>query len=101
MKNKKFIKFLSIFMMAIMLVSTFAMPVLAAADGEVAEEAPTVWDKIVEVVSGALAVIVGIIFFIVYTVFIIFSVLLNLLFVLGEAIVDFVIMAVNTVKGLF
>ena len=101
MENKKFIKFLSIFMMAIMLVSTFAMPVLAAADGEVAEEAPTVWDKIVEVVSGALAVIVGIIFFIVYTVFIIFSVLLNLLFVLGEAIVDFVIMAVNTVKGLF
>ncbi len=101
MKNKKFIKFLSIFMMAIMLVSTFAMPVLAAADGEVAEEAPTVWDKIAEVVTGALAVIVGIIFFIVYTVFIIFSVLLNLLFVLGEAIVDFIIMAVNTVKGFF
>ena len=38
---------------------------------------------------------------IVITVFIIFAVLVNLLFVLGEAIVDFVIMAVNTVKGLF
>jgi hypothetical protein len=101
MKNKKFIKFLSIFMMAIMLVSTFAMPVLAAADGEVAEEAPTVWDKIAEVATGALAVILGIIFFIVYTVFIIFSALVNLLFVLGSAIVDFVIMVVNTVKGFF
>ena len=90
MKNKKFIKVLSIFMLAIMLVSTFATPVFAMAEGETTEEAaPTIWEQILGVITGILAVIIGVIFFIIYTVFIIFSVLVNLLFVLFDAIIGF------------
>ena len=92
MKNKKLIKFLSIFMLAIMLISTFATPVFAMAEGEVTEEAPTIWEQIFNVITSILAVIVGVIFFIIYTVFIILSALINLLFVLGQAIVDFFVM---------
>lgn len=102
MTNKKFIKFLSIFMLAIMLVSTFATPVFAMAEGEATEEAaPTIWEQILGVITSILAVIVGVIFFILYTIFILFSALVNLLFVVGEAIVTFVMTVVNYVVGLF
>lgn len=101
MKNKKFIKFLSIFMMAIMLVSTLSLPVLAAAEGEVEEAPATIWDKILNVITSILAVIAGIILAIVYTIFIVFSFLLNILFIVGETIVNFVISVVNAIAGLF
>ena len=89
MKNKKFITFISIFMLAVMLVSTLSLPVFATAKGEVAEESPTIWEQIFNVITGILAVIIGIIFFILYTIFIIFSVLINFLFVLVEGIIGF------------
>ena len=101
MKNKKIIKFLSIFMLAIMLISTLSLPVLATAEGEVAEEAPTVWEQIFNVITSIWAVIAGIILAIVYTIFIVFSFLLNILFIVGETIVNFVISVVNAIAGLF
>ena len=101
MKNKKIIKFLSIFMLAIMLVSTLSLPVLATAEGEVAEESPTVWEQIFNVITSILVVIAGIILAIVYTIFIVFSFLLNILFIVGETIVNFVISVVNAIAGLF
>lgn len=100
MKKKNFIKIFSLLMLAIVLVSTFSMPVLATADGEV-EETPTFWDGLFDAVIALLSVIVLVIFAAVSIVFLIIVILLALIFELGEALFNFISLIVTGIGGLF
>ena len=106
MKNKKIVKVISIFMLAALLLSTFALPVFATVDGEEADL--TFWDQlvdaifyIVELVITAFLVVCYLIIGIVVVIALLFIGALRLLFELGEAMVDLIMLIVNGIIGLF
>ena len=105
MKNKKIVKVISIFMLAALLLSTFALPVFATVDRE---ESPTFWDQlvdaifyIVELVITAFLVVCYLIIGIVVVVALLFIGALRLLFELGGAMVDLIMLIVNGIMSLF
>ena len=106
MKNKKIVKVISIFMLAALLLSTFALPVFATVDGEEADL--TFWDQlvdaifyIVELVITAFLVVCYLIIGIVVVIALLFIGALRLLFELGGAMVDLIMLIVNGIIGLF
>lgn len=106
MRNKKIVKVISIFMLAALLLSTFALPVFATVDGEEADL--TFWDQlvdaifyIVELVITAFLVVCYLIIGIVVVIALLFIGALRLLFELGGAMVDLIMLIVNGIIGLF
>lgn len=106
MKNKNIVKILAICILTILLVSTFALPVFATVDGE--EASPTFWDQfadgilyILELLFAALIVIFYIIFGLIVIIIVIIYGAIWLLFELGGAVVDLIMLIVNAIIGLF
>ena len=101
MTNTKFIKIVSIFMLALVLVSAFSLPVLAEAEGDVEVAPASFWDQLFDAIMTLLGIVLGAIIIVCYAILAIIVILLYIIFALGEAIVDLIMLIVNAIRALF
>lgn len=100
MKNKNIVKILAIFILTILLVSTFALPVFATVDpdpGTPAAFLEELGDAILYVVELILGIIAMAFLIIIVIVYLAFSAVIEL----GEAIIGLIMLIVNAIIGLF
>ena len=100
MKNRKIIKVLSLLMLTILLVSTFALPVFATVDpdpGTPASFVEGLGDAILYVVELILGIIAMAFLLIIVIVYLAFSAVIAL----GEAIIELIMLIVNGIMSLF
>ena len=98
MKNKNIVKILAIFILTILLVSTFALPVFAFATVDPDPGTPASFgDAILYVVELILRIIAMAFLIIIAIVYLAFSAVIAL----GEAIIELIILIVNGIMSLF
>ena len=90
---KNFVKLISLFMVALMLVSAFAVPVLAA-DGAANEAAPkTFIERLFDTLIGIITLIINALFFVITS-------LVQALFDVLMAIIDSIVYLFNTIVNI-
>lgn len=100
MKNRKIIKIISLLVLTVLLLSTFAMPAFATVPGE---ESPVsnFFDNLFEAIISVLGLIAIAILLVLYVVFIAIVIALALIFELGQALFELISFIVNSIIGLF